>query len=74
MLRDYLALLTPAEQPLFSEFLQTIANANLFKDAFRADVSIANNAVFITNDRLAQAYYCKDTAKNKVTSLYLHMH
>ena len=55
---EYLSLLTPSERPAFSQFIQTIANVNLFRDAFRADVAIGNQAVFITNDRMAQVYYC----------------
>lgn len=68
---NYLFLLTKDEQTEFSSFVSTIANANLFRDAFRVEVAIANNAVFITNDRLSQAYYHMHDATNKKSSLLL---
>ena len=64
---SYLSVLTADQRPGFNQFLQTIANVNLFRDAFRADVAIANDAIFITNDRMAQVYYHRDSAAAATT-------
>jgi hypothetical protein len=69
VLLSHLSDLTEAQQPAFSEFIETIANANLFRDAFKAQVAIDNNAVFITNDRLCQVYHYKQHRSTKVASL-----
>jgi hypothetical protein len=68
-LMNYLCLLNTNEQPFFTQFVQTIASVNLFKDAFRADVAIENDAIFVTNDRMAQVYYCKKNKKQNLPSL-----
>lgn len=68
---NYLSLLPPEQQPAFSDFVSTIATANLFRDAFRADVAIQTQAVFITNDRLSQTYHYKHAGADKVASLLI---
>lgn len=51
--------LAPEERPPFDAFLWRVARINTFRDAYRAEVAIQMDAVFMTFDRLALHGYTR---------------
>lgn len=61
------AQLNQSEWAEYLPFVRRVAHVNLFRDAYRVDVAVEKEAVFITGDRLAQVYYAQQTAQSRTS-------
>jgi hypothetical protein len=74
-LRDIFASLgrlSTTEYQAFSQFVEIVAHINLFCDAYRAEIAVQRDAMFVTIDRLAQVYYSKIAQAHRHSLLFTY--